>query len=385
MPYNHLVLNNLLPDPGLPDNLKGKEVCSFPPHINIDMTAFMNVNAAIDGVYRKNTDDLTFIIPYATADKERYWALCVTIAWIISTTTAKIILLSAENEESFDLFRNPNNFAPGIALDWTQYSDPNFPIKKKKTHVISEIHLDICKKLFAGHLLKSNYGVTVWEDPRFAKQFVDRITVIVNPRKPGEPFHRTKYLNMMLDKVQTKIVCNHDADTLLTSHAISTSCAYIEKNIADVVYPYSRAIDSQKRIFFKEASPPGPLNTFILTGDMCLLQHEGLGIMNWPGAYGQSIFFKTESYKKIGGENEEFVSWAPEDLERYSRSIKLGLTVARVESPIVHIEHPRGSDSSQSNKSYTKNMELYEKLSKMPVKELSDYYKNAGYRKCYQW
>ena len=386
MPYNPETIKNMLPNPGFTDeDLKGRESSSFKEPQNVGMTAFMNVHGAIAGSYRKKTDDLTFIIPYATSDDERYWALCATVGWIISTTTAKIILMSAENEETFNNFRNPENFTNDIVLDWKQYSDPDFQISKKQTHILSEIHLDFCKKFCAGHFLAEDYSVKVWEDPILANEYLKRISVMVEPRLSGEPFHRTKYLNMMLDKTETKFVCNHDADTILSMNGVSTSMSYLRMGIANVVYPYARAINSQKRVFFKEAAPPSPLSTLILTGDMSSLLYEGLGILEWPASYGQSIFFEVSSYKAIQGENEEFISWAPEDLERYERCIKMGLTVARVECPIVHLEHPRGVDSSEANKKFKDNLALYDRLSNLSLQELQDYYSSVEYRGKYKW
>ena len=62
-----------------------------------------------------------------------------------------------------------------------------------------------------------------------------------------------------------------------------------------------------------------------------------------------TLINRTSSYKKMYGENENFVSWGPEDVERYVRAVKMGLKVARVPSYIFHLEHPRGSDSSKEN------------------------------------
>jgi len=115
---------------------------------------------------------------------------------------------------------------------------------------------------------------------------------------------------------------------------------------------------------------------------MSPLLNEGMQIMPSPATKGQSIFFKTSSYKSIGGENEEFVGWGPEDLERYSRAVKLGLAVCRVDSPVVHLEHPPGAGNPKELES---NKKLYDELSKKSPDELRKYYDSVEYKKDYWW
>lgn len=386
MPYNPEVIENMLPNPGFTDeDLKTRINSSFPGQTHRLMTTFTNVHSSITGVYKKNADDLTFIIPYATSDAERKWGLLATVAWILSTTTAKIIILSAENKDTYNIFSEPEMFTEDVPITWSQYSSKSFSNEKKSEYIINEIHNGICRKLMASYMLKTDFGVDILRNPEYVQDILNRVKVIVSPRKKNELFHRTKYLNMMLNEVDTEYVCNHDADTILSSHGLLTSMSYLRLGTADVVYPYERGIKTQKRIFFKEASPPGPLNTLIFTGDMSVILHDIHGMMSWPAAYGQSIIFKTSSYKSMGGENENFISWGAEDLERYSRAIKLGLTVSRVDAPIVHIEHPRGSDSSSKHAKFENNESLCDKLLAMSIEELQDYYSKVEYVEKYGW
>ena len=52
-----------------------------------------------------------------------------------------------------------------------------------------------------------------------------------------------------------------------------------------------------------------------------------------------------ESYLYSGMENIDFYGWGPEDYERYLRWKKLGLKMSRVDGPLFHLSHERGSDS----------------------------------------
>ena len=387
MPYNKVVMDGLLPDPGFSDkeDLKEKMGSTFGSDGHITKSAFVNICSAMVGANRKKTDDLTFIIPYSTSDEQRKWCMMATVAWILCTTTAKIILFSAESEKTFKIFSSPENLAPGASLTWEQFSGKDVSDEAKRRYIFTEIHNEICLKIMAAGLMKDEFNTIVHGDENFANQFFQRVETIVETRKDDEPFHRTRYLNMMLDKVGTNFVCNHDADTLLSSHGLMSSLSFLRFGLADVVYPYERGIRSQKRLHFKEAAAPGPLNTLILTGDMSLLLHDDYGILEWPASYGQSIILNTEKYKSVSGENEEFVSWGAEDLERYSRFVRLGLKVARVDAPVVHLEHPRGADSSSLNKAFDKNEKLCQNILEMSTEELQKYYGSIGYRKKYSW
>lgn len=387
MPYNKEVMKGLLPDPGLSGRKEYSDKLSstFGEDAHNTTSAFVNINSALIGINRKKTDDLTFIIPYATADEQRKWCMMATVAWILCTTTAKIIILSAETKDTFDIFSCPEMLADGASLTWEQFSSPEVSDEAKKRYIFTEIHGEICRKIMAASLMKSDFNMLVHSNEHFANQFFQRVETIVVKREPGEPFHRTKYLNMMLNQVNTSFVCNHDADTILSQHGLMSSLSYLRFGLADVMYPYERGITAQKRLHFKEAAAPGPLNTLILTGDMSLLLHNQYGILEWPAAYGQSIIANTEKYKSVGGENEEFVSWGAEDLERYSRFVRLGLRVGRVDAPVVHLEHPRGEDSSSKNKSFSSNEVLCDKLINMNDEKLVEYYSQAKYREKYKW
>ena len=83
--------------------------------------------------------------------------------------------------------------------------------------------------------------------------------------------------------------------------------------------------------------------------------------------------------------NEEFISWAPEDAERYVRALKFGLNIARTNGYVLHLEHPRGADSSKTNPLFEKNEQLWDKLQKMNKEQLIDYYEKSDYVKKYGW
>ena len=80
-------------------------------------------------------------------------------------------------------------------------------------------------------------------------------------------------------------------------------------------------------------------------------------------------------------ENENFIAYAPEDVERYYRWKKLEYEIGRIDNHAYHLEHKRTQNSWFNNPFMKKNNELWEKLKIMEKQELIDYYKNQTYVK----
>ena len=96
--------------------------------------------------------------------------------------------------------------------------------------------------------------------------------------------------------------------------------------------------------------------------------------------FGHCIFYNTQVYKDGGGENENFISWGPEDKERPLRFDRLGYTVDWIPGSIVwHFEHERGVDSSKDNPYIKHNWEILQQVSAMDKSQLTEYYKSQKY------
>ncbi len=103
----------------------------------------------------------------------------------------------------------------------------------------------------------------------------------------------------------------------------------------------------------------------------------------WQSYCGHVQFFKTDSYISGGMENEDFVSYGPEDRERCERFQRLGFKVMWGEACIYHLEHSRDENSSTSNPHFGANDSLLNKLREMNAVEFLEYYKQAPYLKKY--
>jgi hypothetical protein len=200
--------------------------------------------------------------------------------------------------------------------------------------------------------------------------------------KPEGQFHRTKYLNIMLDLVKTPVVANYDIDVLMHPDVYTESVRMIAEDNADVIYPYSFGGMSQRMVL----QTPNIHERFKQNGlDLNYIDSNRDLYQLWNTEYGHCIFFKTDTYRNYGGENENFISYGPEDKERGSRFNKIGMDCRWMNDFVVyHLEHHRGPDSSNMNKACTDNWNLYHELTNLNKKETLDYYSKQEYLKKYK-
>jgi len=211
-----------------------------------------------------------------------------------------------------------------------------------------------------------------------------KIEHTVKPLSITEAFHRTRYLNVMLDKVKTPVVVNYDIDVFLPPQSYLTCRDRIVNGEIDVYYPYSfgasqyQILSSVDRTQFNlDFSPlsilPDPLN------------HAPSGIIRNLSEYGHCIFFNTEVYREFGGENEDFISYGPEDKERGIRFKAFTNKVEWLNDIVFHFEHHRGNDSSFTNPHLENNNLVFKRIQSM-VKDggLVEYYWDRPYYKEYK-
>lgn len=183
-------------------------------------------------------------------------------------------------------------------------------------------------------------------------------------QRDTEIFHRTKFLNEMLEFVTTRVVINYDIDVLLHPLVYVNAQEKI-LNGYDLVYPYFFG-RSQYKIL--------PDGRDLLVKSLELNDQLTKLCISAQSEYGHCQFFLTDSYKKGGMENEAFISYGPEDKERGYRFQKLGFNVIWLDNYIYHIEHTRGVNSSYSNPYNEHNNNLFQKIKNMSIDQLRAYY-----------
>ena len=233
------------------------------------------------------------------------------------------------------------------------------------------------------HLNTNVFIYEVCEEGISKLDFLDNLTNLNIKHWKGEDegiFHRTKYLNIMLDEVVTPVVANYDVDVIIPCDFYKSITDLISSGASDVVYPYRFGPGGQRRVLenfnynrFYEAE-----------FDISHIDVNGPW-SDYDSEYGHCIFFNTEIYKKYGAENEDFVSYGPEDKERGERFQKMGFKVDWInDCKVYHFEHYRGSDSSNLNPQISYNWEVFEKCKSMDKDQTIEYYRNQGYNEKYK-
>lgn len=187
-------------------------------------------------------------------------------------------------------------------------------------------------------------------------------------------FHRQRVLNDMLMMADTSVVINYDCDILLPIESYATAYNLVMSKESDVVYPYGYG-DYQKQIFADDELVSDFLNHDF---DFKILEEKSKIFMS---QYGFVQFFNRQVYIDGGMENENFVAYAPEDVERFYRFTTLGYNVSRIDSLVYHLEHKRTENSWFNNPHMQSNNQEWEKIEKMNSEKLKNYILNQKYYK----
>jgi hypothetical protein len=97
--------------------------------------------------------------------------------------------------------------------------------------------------------------------------------------------------------------------------------------------------------------------------------------------YGMVQFFNRKVYMDGYLENEGFIAYAPEDIERHHRWQTLGYNIGRVDNHAYHLEHQRTQNSWFHNPHMQNNNALWEYLKTLSKEQLIEYYENQDYVK----
>ena len=187
-------------------------------------------------------------------------------------------------------------------------------------------------------------------------------------------FHRQRILNDMLMRSETKVVVNYDCDILLPLKSYLTAYKMIMEDKAHVVYPYGDG-NYQKQVFATDGLVSRFLNENF---DLSVFDEKSRPFM---AKYGFVQFFNRGVYIEGGMENENFVAYAPEDVERYHRFKSFGYNVQRVDNLVYHLEHSRTINSSNANPFAANNHGEWAKAQQMSPAQYKKYLYEQPYYK----
>ncbi|GAA5521066.1 hypothetical protein LQ318_04925 [Aliifodinibius salicampi] len=179
-------------------------------------------------------------------------------------------------------------------------------------------------------------------------------------------FHRTKYINQLVERSSTPYLAVWDTDVIVSPDQLIQSVNLLRNEEADFVYPYEDKFLDTSSILRE---------LYIKSRDLDLLkEHAGkMKELYSPNPVGGGFLAEREAYIKSGMENEHYYGWGREDGDRLNRWEILDFTVERVPGPLFHLTHDRGENSTfhAEEQKNIKISEIY-RIASMSKKELGE-------------
>lgn len=274
--------------------------------------------------------------------------------------------LKIKNDEK-DFYPNRWIVQIGNKLD---LSDVTFciPIKIDSNDRIE--NLDLCVKHIKKHFNTEIFIMEETSNPIYIhmRKDLDISKLVKFEVCNNGVFHRTKMLNDMFKKSNTSFVANWDADVLISPISIWLAVNLLRKG-ETMVFPYKWAFARIPREpYYKKilwTLDIGVVGDNMFNG---MLTSDAISV-------GGAVLMNRENYLSIGGENENFISFGAEDVERVIRNDKVSLKHKRVNGTLYHLQHWVGIDSSPRNPYFQNNKDEYEKVKNMNFEELKNYIK----------
>lgn len=172
-------------------------------------------------------------------------------------------------------------------------------------------------------------------------------------------FHRTKMLNEMANEADTEIIANWDADVIVPPLQIYEAVKAIREG-KDMVYPYDGRFGRvERKRWYQE------IRDHLDTGIWRKEKFTGTRDTD-SRSVGGALFLNKEKFMEAGMENENFVSYAPEDQERWYRFRKLGYQVSRITGNLYHLDHFIGPNSYTQHSFYRSNEKEFHRIVNIP-------------------
>lgn len=157
-----------------------------------------------------------------------------------------------------------------------------------------------------------------------------------------EPFHRTRYINRLLRRTRSDIAAVWDADMFVPQAQVEQAVHLMTDTGATLVYPFDG------RVFML---PPDLTRTLRREGiSLSRLRHLNLTPLLGRRSCGGIHMVWRERYLALGGENEKYVGWGPEDAERLRRVMIAGQWAEWLpQGAAYHLDHARNAAQQSLN------------------------------------
>lgn len=256
---------------------------------------------------------------------------------------------------------------------WTRYQKDSYAIDLKDLTFTIPVffdHKDRKQNLDIGVcLLQSSFDTNIIIGEQGGVQFEYMKQWCRYIKFSEKNFHRTRMLNVMAYAAKTPYVANWDADVVITPFQVYLTVLKLREG-ADMVFPYDgRFARWPRELWFKKIEKA--LDIGVFKGEIPK-GHRGADIEDMYSV-GGAVFFNKESFIAGGMENENMVSFGPEDCERNDRFTMLDFKIARVKGYLHHINHWIGPDSSKYNPFFRDNHKEIDKIRLMSKEQLQRY------------
>lgn len=179
-----------------------------------------------------------------------------------------------------------------------------------------------------------------------------------------EKFHRTKMLNDMAVMAETELIVNYDTDVIIPPLQLWLAADRLRSGV-DCVYPYDgRFARMERQQWFKKVESQL---------DIGCVGKFPLDKRNIRESVGGAVMWRKESFIDFGMENENMISYAPEDVERWERMHTLGINVQRINGTLFHMNHFKGIDSHNGNPLFPANKAELAKMRAMSKDQMRAY------------
>ena len=288
---------------------------------------------------KKNLKDCTFIIPLRIDTDDRLRNIILSTSFLLNNFDCKVIVKESDEMKKFEMWALPTNKSIADISNLTYQYEENH----------------------------------------------------------DDHFHRTRLLNEMILDSETDIVVNYDSDIILPIKSYVTAKEMLDSKETDVVYPYKFGERGERKVVLNTSIEDlDDLNRllkqpiiqeFTTTWNPEVLNQSygyaphGNG-EGWA-EYGMVQFFNKRVYIDGYLENENFMAYAPEDVERHHRWKLFGYKIGRINNHAYHLEHKRTPNSSYNNPFMMKNNQLWDYLKGLTLDETIEYYSNQSYLQKY--
>ncbi|WP_289633605.1 galactosyltransferase-related protein [uncultured Duncaniella sp.] len=153
--------------------------------------------------------------------------------------------------------------------------------------------------------------------------------------------HRTHLMNEEFRRIRTRNAANIDVDIIVPIEQLHQAHDAVLSGQYVMSMPYDgRVVLSPKELadIFRETLDIGALT------EIDAYQQLMFGFASLGGAYVVDV----ARYRELGWENEHFLCWGPEDMERFHRLDILGHRPLQVTGKCYHLPHSRGINSGDT-------------------------------------